>query len=264
HHTAYIDCDPGQSVIGPPTTVGMMVHRAGMHTDSGIHTGSQKGTNEKNDQNDVHLRFVGSTSPHRHLLQIVTGIKRLQDRAVEQNARKIVFDSCGFVNGKMAREFQFQVIELLQPEYLVAFKKGHSVDLLLENFTRSSTMKIVKLPVSQEVVERDLRERRNYREKRYRWFLQNLDLREINIKNLGMHGMIPDFRQPRRLRNLIFALCDKEQFIVTLGILRTVHVGERRLVFYSPPLDPRKVASLQFGSIYLSIGGHELKKHEHT
>jgi len=84
--TAYVDCDTGQSRIGPPTTEGMAL-------SSG----------------PTYIRFVGSTSPGGHFIQTLTAAKRLVEKAA--GARVTVIDSPGLVAGRVGAEFQFHMID---------------------------------------------------------------------------------------------------------------------------------------------------------
>ncbi len=63
--TAYVDCDPGQSLIGPPTTIGL-----------------EPLFPSDNEKPNPYFYFVGSTTPRGHLLQSLAGIKKLSDKAV--------------------------------------------------------------------------------------------------------------------------------------------------------------------------------------
>jgi polynucleotide 5'-kinase involved in rRNA processing len=67
--SAFLDCDTGQSTIGPPGTVGLALYRDG-----------------NRDPFRTALRFVGSTSPSGHLIQEMAGASRLLQLAREGDA----------------------------------------------------------------------------------------------------------------------------------------------------------------------------------
>ncbi|MDD1678235.1 MAG: polynucleotide 5'-hydroxyl-kinase, partial [Methanomicrobiales archaeon] len=77
--TAYLDCDTGQSTIGPPGTVGCALYDR---------------------PTEQYLRFVGSASPVGHLLPLLTGAKRLLERAQERGAGIVVVDSPGYIEDR--------------------------------------------------------------------------------------------------------------------------------------------------------------------
>ncbi len=58
--TALVDADLGQSVIGPPTTVGLSI---------------KKGS--KSIRSSTSFCFVGSTSPRGHMIQAIVAVKKL-------------------------------------------------------------------------------------------------------------------------------------------------------------------------------------------
>ena len=121
----YLDCDPGQSLIGPPATLGLKLY-------------SKKRDNPKRDNPErVFLYFVGSTSPACHIGHNIRGIKRLKEKALDKQAQKLIIDSSGFVMGKLACEFQFQLIDLLKPDYVIAFSRDYLVNRFLENFMKT-------------------------------------------------------------------------------------------------------------------------------
>lgn len=132
--TGCVDCDTGQSWIGPPTTEGMT-----------IHPGPSKPV----------LRFVGSTSPRGHLVQTLTGAKRLAEWALEDGARITLIDSPGLVHGRVGIEFQIQMIDLLRPERIIALQRGRELEGVLTNLARHPTIQTHRFPVSPAVAPPD-------------------------------------------------------------------------------------------------------------
>ncbi|GAB4365823.1 MAG: hypothetical protein Kow0042_05320 [Calditrichia bacterium] len=241
HPRAYIDCDPGQSVIGPPTTIGLKV------------------VSESGKAGEI-LHFVGSTSPSGHLLQTLVGIKKLSEKAESLGAQIIILDSSGFVLGPTAQEFQFQVLDIIQPGHICALQNSAELEMVLKNFEQSPRIRIHRLPVSDAVVPRDMQRRQVYREQRFKEYFRTLEPHQLPLKNMGLHGMIPDFKNPLQCKNRLIALCDRENYVVTLGMVRWIHAEEGLLRFEAPPFDPKQVVSVQFGSIYLSSTGVEIKR----
>jgi polynucleotide 5'-hydroxyl-kinase GRC3/NOL9 len=231
--TAYIDCDMGQSEIGPPTTLGMR-YSAG-----------------RNSRPEEHIRFVGSTSPSGHLLQTLCGTGRLLERALEIGAEKIVIDSSGFVLGPIANEFQFQTIDLLQPDLLVAIQRGSELEGLLLNFARHPRMQVRRLQPSPAIVCRSADQRSGRREMLFSRYFADAVQTEIRTARLGCHGTIPRGPKTKELTGLLIGLCDSQNFLVALGIIESVHALRQTITVFAPPFDPDRVASLQFGSLHM-------------
>ncbi|BBL68437.1 Clp1/GlmU family protein [Methanoculleus chikugoensis] len=229
---AYVDCDTGQSRIGPPTTEGMAVYP---------------------DPSDPYLRFVGSTSPGGHFVQILTGAKRLAEKADELSARVTVIDSPGLVSGGVGIEFQLQMIDLLRPTRIVALQRGRELERLLANFARRPGTLIHRLAVSPAVVARPAAGRRRYREERFTAYFAGAESQDIPLRGLGLQGRVPDLGNPRGIGGRLVSLNDPENFVIALGIVEDLHPG-RRLEVFAPPFDPAAVASIRFGSISLDLG----------
>lgn len=230
--TAYVDCDTGQSRIGPPTTEGMAVYPG---------------------PSEPYLRFVGSTSPGGHFVQTITGAKRLVEKADELSARVTVIDSPGLVSGGVGIEFQLQMIDLLRPTRIVALQRAREIERLLANFARRPGTLIHRLAVSPAVVARPAAGRRRYREERFRAYFADARSQEIPLRGLGLQGRVPDLGNPRGFGGRLVSLNDPENFVVALGIVEDLHPG-RQLEVFAPPFDPAAVASIRFGSISLDPG----------
>ncbi|WP_054848386.1 AAA family ATPase [Methanoculleus chikugoensis] len=237
---AYVDCDTGQSRIGPPTTEGMAVY--------------------PDPSDPPYLRFVGSTSPPGgHFVQILTGAKRLAEKADELSARVTVIDSPGLVSGGVGIEFQLQMIDLLRPPTrIVALQRGRELERLLANFARRPGTLIHRLAVSPPaVVARPAAGRRRYREERFTAYFAGAESQDIPLRGLGLQGRVPDLgNPPRGIGGRLVSLNDPpENFVIALGIVEDLHPPGRRLeVFAPPPFDPAAVASIRFGSISLDLG----------
>ena len=233
--TAYIDCDPGQSFIGPPTTIGLQA----------------VGSEVPEDYSPL-LYFTGALSPKGHLLQNLTGIKKLAQKAATLGFQSIILDSSGFISGSIAQEFQFQVIDLLQPGYLVAFQYEEELEGLLRNFAGYPGMNIIRMPVSAAVQARSVRERYQYRTERFKEYFKGSRLHELLLSETGQHGMIPDYTRPDTFDNLLVGLCDPENLTLAVGIVRAYNGEDAILTVCAPLSDISAVRTIRFGSVYLN------------
>jgi len=197
------------------------------------------------------LSFVGSLSPKGHLLQNLSGAKKLTEKALELGCKAVILDSSGFVIGNAAREFQFTVIDLIRPVFLVAFQREGELERLLRNFAGSRDMRIRRMPVPPAVRERSPLKRQAYRTERFRHYFRDADIRNVGISGKGLHGSIPDFRRPESYENLLVALCDPGNFVSALAVIRTYSSKGRELEIFAPPFDRHEVSTVQFGSLYL-------------
>ncbi len=238
--TAVVDCDPGQSVIGPPACLGL-------------------GWEPWRGGEPVALRLVGASTPARHFLQTLSGIRRLGDLALALGAERLIFDASGYDDSPAGREFQHQVVDLLQPEHLVALQRSGEMEPLLASFTRRARPRIHRLAVSSAATARTPAARRRYREERFAAYLQRARSQELGVKDTGFHGMIPVLRDRRSYRKRLIGLCDERGFIMSIGILEELDVDAGRLRVYAPPFEHDRLASVQFGSLHLNRAGQELR-----
>jgi len=237
-NNSYIDCDPGQSFIGPPGTTGLK--------------------NFKENKEEEILFFTGSTSPVGHLLQTICGVKRLSETAKLSGGKNIVVDSSGFVLGDIAREFQYQLINLLSPDYIIALQEKDELKNLLNGFKNSDIIRVIKIKPSKHVKKRDLEKRKKYREGKFKDYFMNSKMRKVSYKNIGLQGRKPNLNRPEEYMNRLIAINDRKNFVITLGILRSIDENSKTISFYSPPWGGQIISNIVFGSICISLDGEEL------
>ncbi len=100
---AYLDGDVGQSTLGLPTTMTVAL--------------SSRPGDERFDPHGPRASyFVGSTTPRGHMLPMVVGAYRLQQKALSLGAEAVVVDTTGLVDpadgGRALKQWK---IELLAP-----------------------------------------------------------------------------------------------------------------------------------------------------
>ncbi len=237
----YLDCDPGQSRIGPPATLGLEVL-------------SRRGESHRGE----YLRFVGTTSPASNVLQNLTSIKRLQEKALECKVQRLIIDSSGFIQGPLAREYQYEVIDLIRPNIVVVLMKEGAVDPLFRNFMGTPQIEMLRFPVSDLAVSRTPAARKAYRRECFSQYFNGAQSRELSFKHIGIHGKIPHLRTPEAWKNLLVCLCDRENFAIRLGIIEHIDLNSKKLRILAPAFEPNTVCSVELGTLYLSQTGEEL------
>ena len=233
---AYIDCDPGQSSIGPPATIGLCIYPIDNAADS-----------------FTFLSFIGSISPKRHLLQSLSGTRKLVEKALACNAHTIVIDSSGYVLDRVAKEFQFQIIDLIRPDYIVAFQQEDELEDILLSFAGHTGMRTVRMSVSQAVTLRTTQKRKEYRQERFRSYFRDAQLQDVCYSKKGLHGMVGDLHDHAYIDGLLLALCDQENIVLCLGIVRGCDPQIQTMCVFAPPFEDGKVRSIQFGSVHLDV-----------
>lgn len=241
HSSAYIDCDPGQSLIGPPTTIGLKIPFHSLEPPP-----------------RSYLYFVGSTTPRGHMLQTLVGIKKLAELAQSLGTHWIILDSSGFVLDPVAREFQFRVIDLIQPQFLIVLKQPDNDLRWTASYRHHPTIRLFQLAPSSAVVPRSPTARKDYRDQKFKRYFEMATLQDIALKGISFHGRVPDLRDPARHRFLLVAYCDANNLVLALGIIQSIDLRNKKMQVYAPRFDPSQIRFLQFGSICLDLQGKQI------
>ncbi len=234
--TGFLDCDIGQSTLGPPATVGLALYRGDLETPEA-----------------TYLRFVGAVTPSGHMVQEMVGALRLKEKAREEGAPFLIVDSPGWVVEPAAQEFHVRMIDLLQPDFVLGFERGPELEGILVNFRRHPRIRILECSVPPEVVERKRDWRRLYRFQRFSQYFANAVPHARFLSGLGVHGRMPESFREESWRDLLIALCDAEMMVVVLGLVDRLDLVTGTLTFRAPPHDAHRVATVHVGSLQLDL-----------
>lgn len=134
---AYVDADVGQSTVGPPTCVGLRL------VDTEADLSDLSSADE--------LRFVGSTSPERLVLQQVLATATLVDVG-RRSADLVVIDTTGAVSGVVGQTLKYHKMETCRPELVVALQRGTEMEPVIGMLRRFFAARVETLPVHPGVV----------------------------------------------------------------------------------------------------------------
>ncbi len=238
---AWIDSDLGQSILGPPASVGMTI----LSPPDG-------------QESPLLLRFVGSTSPVGHLLQTLVAVRALIDRAMRQKVDGIVLDTSGFVSGRIGMEFKFQKIDLVNPTHLIALERGRELEALLKNFSFRRSLSLRRFPVSEVIQPKSIEQRCAYRQEQFHKYFHEARVTDFAFGGVGIHGQLPDFQNPRTWQNLLMGFCDEMNDCLSLGIIQNVDLRRKQFFCLTPLHQKHRVRSIQFGSLLMDQSGREL------
>ncbi len=119
---AVVDCDLGQSEIGPPATVGVGWAVPGAPCRS------------LRDLPLLAAYFVGAVSPTRHLLDLCVGAVQMARVAKKRRPDLVLIDTDGMIGGAAARVLKRRLSEMLLPQVVVALARGSELNPLLSAF----------------------------------------------------------------------------------------------------------------------------------
>ncbi len=136
---AVVDCDLGQSEIGPPGTIGAAKAEAGAEVRS------------LRDLPVAAGYFIGAISSNRHTLEVCVGAVQTA-RAIKKSRPDLVLvDTDGYVQGREAQQFKRRLCELLLPQVIVALSRGMEIDLLLSAFKNQDSPDLWRVPAAEAV-----------------------------------------------------------------------------------------------------------------
>jgi len=239
---AFLDCDVGQSTLGLPTTINLVL------------SGSEPSAFPP--EGDTLSYFVGATSPRGYMLPTVIGAHKLQKKAQELGAEAIVVDTTGLVSraagGGALKQWK---IELLEPSVLVGLERGAELEHILWPWRWDKRVRVYDLPVSEHVIEKTRAERITHREERFRSYFQNAHTLRVPFREVVVFGI--EMMAGGRL----LAFQDSQGFAMALGVARAYDRKGQELTASTPLPGLEGVSSIRFGSLKLDpTTGQELGK----
>jgi polynucleotide 5'-hydroxyl-kinase GRC3/NOL9 len=171
---AWIDADPGQPFIGPPTVISLTLYSAVADL--------------LRRKNPLVMSFVGNSSPVGRLLEMVSGLQKLLLDAELLKPELILVNTCGLVNGGAARDLKFHEIDMIGPRYIIALQSGGEVEHLLTPHSHRAGLLIHRLPAVSGAKTPTREARQAIREQRFKEYFRGADFQEISLHDVGVHG----------------------------------------------------------------------------
>ena len=171
---AWIDADPGQPFIGPPSTISLTLYA--------------ESTDLLRRKNPMINSFIGNTSPVGRLLEMISGLQKLITQAQTLKPDLILINTCGLVNGGAARELKYHEIDMISPHHLIALQNGTEVEHLLAPHSHRAGLLIHRIPISPDARVLTGEARRSFREQRFKEYFRGADFQEIALHDVGVHG----------------------------------------------------------------------------
>lgn len=236
---ALVDADSVQSVIGPPTTIGMKHIRS----ESDL-------THESLFQADA-LGFVGSLIPKGHLLPLVTGAAKLVSRAKDEGAQMVILDSTSLVSGIYGQSLKFFKMDLIHPDSVVAFERGGELEPVVGIAQRFTPSEVIEVEVDDRVVPRTVDDRITFREEQFARYFSSGTSRWRVKPTVFMPTLPPDF-DVALLGELVVGMEDGLGGCVGIGVLE-YDASEDILRMISPVTEG--VKGLRIGSVRIDTAG---------
>ena len=184
-----VDADVGQSVIGPPTTVGL---------GRVVRPLTQPGDVEL-----ITMAFVGATSPAANLTGTVVATGRMVARARAAGLARIVVDTGGLIAGDLGRALKQAKIDLIEPDLVIALDRDDACETIVRPYRALSRPRLVRLAPSPAARRRNAETRRRHREEAFgRYFAGSrpisLHLKRVVLKRPALFCGRPMDAETRR------------------------------------------------------------------
>jgi len=199
-----VDCDIGQSFIGPPTTISFIKLKKRVYNFFPFP--------EK-------FYFTGVISPADNIVSFLGGIEKMNKICEKRNNGKILIDTTGYIKDKFAIEIKIHKIEIFSPDLIILLEKKDEL-FPIKKFLKSSRIKFFGIKVPENFPKKTMEMRRkNRKEKLKRYFKKRekleLNISGISIKKISLNGKFPttDFN------GLMVSLRDKNFEDRVIGIV---------------------------------------------
>ena len=236
---ALVDSDIQTSSVGPPTTVGLKLLDDASALDA-----------EHLRQAD-RLSFVGTITPRAHGLPLVAGTAKLVRRAREAGCRLIVVDTTGLVSGLYGQTLKYFKLDLIHPEYVVAFERGGELEPMVGIAQRFTPAEVIEVDVDPGVEPRTVDERTLFRERQFAAYFATGVSRWRVRPTVFMPTLPPEF-DLALLDGLVVGMENGQGASLGIGVLE-FDASEDFLRMVSPVA--QGVTGLRLGSIKMDIDG---------
>lgn len=236
---ALVDADIQTSTVGPPTTVGLRFCEEGA------------GLSREHLREADGLSFVGSIMPRAHVLPLVTGTAKLVRRALDEGCRLVVVDTTGLVSGVYGQTLKYFKLDLIHPNYVVAFERGGELEPMVGIAQRFTPAEVIEVDVDPRVEARTVDDRALFREQQFAAYFAPGVSRWRVRPTVFMPTLPPEF-DLALLDGLVVGMEDGAGACVGIGVLE-FDASEDFLRMVSPVAEG--VKGLRLGSIRMDIDG---------
>lgn len=233
---AYIDADVGQTMVGPPACVGLKWVKSLEDIDDFA--------------NADDLRFVGSISPERLVLQEVLATATLVEVA-RQQADLIIVDTTGAVSGVTGQTLKYHKMEMCRPDVVVALQRGSEMEPMVGLLRRFFSAEVELTSVHPDVIPVSPEVRRSHRAA---WFADTLapPLNRWRVRPTVFAPALPTGLDLSRLDGMLVGVHDGTGRCLGLGVLE---YDDETLRVLTNVVDGMK--GLRLGSLKISLDTFE-------
>jgi polynucleotide 5'-hydroxyl-kinase GRC3/NOL9 len=227
---AVLDCDIGQSDVGPPCTV--------------AYAFVTKPVTDLFDLKAENATFVGVTSPSEDVNKTIKGAASLKTEASKRNVDFVVVNTDGWVAEEEAVDYKVQLAEKLSPDVIFGIQQNNELETLL---AKLEGFRKIRIDSALAVKERSKEKRKTLRELGYVKYLTNSKVRTWRLSRLNIEKPNPlclrQKPEDNQQKGLLLGLHDAQKKFLGIGILQGIDYERKSLkVFTSVTTTPVNVA----------------------
>lgn len=221
-----VDSDIGQGTLAPPGAIGAAI----------VENGKAE---------TVAACFIGAVNPTRHMADLCDGVASLLAVLRAGDPDIIVIDTDGLVRGRIGASLKMRLIRSIHPDIVVALARSAELNSILDCVSET----VWRLAVSPRVGKKSSTFRRRARAKRFAAALAGSRPVEFAVDGL-LKVDLPI--------GLLTGLLDSRGFLVGIGRFES---ADGSAVSISTPVDPDRVAAIQFGGLVVAPSGLATEAH---
>lgn len=233
--TAYLDLDPGQNSLGPPTTIGLGVPYP---TERQFPPSGRRW-----------LYFTGNNTPRGQLLRHLEGLHILHRLAWNQGCRHLLVNSSGFIDPEQGGQaLKWAVIDQLRPCVIIGLQRNAEMASLLAPVSRLPDVSVIQLKASPAVTRRSQTQRRDNRAESYRRYFRSAQRYNFYYRSIAV------FPRPRFTPGQLVAIEENNGLAVAVAVVTEVE-PERGVVTLFSPIDPSQhaITAIRLGAVRLHL-----------
>lgn len=240
---AFIDADVGQSVIGPPTTLGLAV----MTKPEDLEVPEPS-----------FLYFLGATSPAQWLLPAVVGLAKLYRKALNLNVDFILVDTTGLVAGDIGFQLKYHEVEVIAPTDLIALQREMELEHILRALRVREKPFVWEVAPSPKVKRRDQVQRQLYRARKFKDYFEGSSFVEFDLNRVPLiDPMAPRAEGVRQgAIGRLVGLIDEDGFALGVGVI--AEVKDTQIGILTPVKSIEGVKALFLGRVVIEGGGQKI------
>ena len=171
---AVIDCDLGQSDLGPPGTVNLCL--------------IEKPFTDLFTLFPDYSIFIGVTSPSMVVNEVLDATLRLKVEASNlRDADLIIINTDGWIVGDLAVKYKAKLIEAVKPDFVVAIHAGNELNPIISMI---GERQVLSVEAPRDVRRRDQRIRRILRGFAYKKHLKEAKIRLFHLDGVRVEGAL--------------------------------------------------------------------------